>query len=83
MKTHELKIMPEYFQTILSGEKTFEVRFNDRNFAKGDHLLLREHDGEGYTGRTLIAEVTYLLDNPTYCKERYVIMAIKVLDDVK
>ena len=78
-QTHELKIMPEYFEAIVKGEKTFEVRYNDRNFAKGDILLLREHDGKEYLGRTIKAEVTYLLNNPAYCKEGYVIMAIKIL----
>ena len=53
-KKHELKIMPEYFEAIERGEKNFEVRFNDRNFAKGDILLLREHDGNCYTGRHII-----------------------------
>ena len=76
-KQHELKILPEYFEAIVKGEKNFEVRFNDRNFAKGDILLLREHDGKCYTGRQITTEVTYLLDNPAYCKEGYVIMAIK------
>ena len=83
MKTHELKIMPEYFRAIECGEKTFEVRFNDRDFAKGDMLILREHDGENYSGRTMSAEVTYLLDNPNYCKEGYVVMAIKLLEVMK
>ena len=78
-QTHELKIMPEYFEAIVKGEKTFEVRYNDRNFAKGDILLLREHDGKEYSGRTIKAGVTYLLNNPAYCKEGYVIMAIKIL----
>jgi len=77
-KHHDLKILPEYFEAIENGEKTFEVRFNDRNFAKGDVLHLREHDADGYTGRAVTAEVTYLLDNPNYCKEGYVIMAIKL-----
>ena len=79
-KQHDLKILPEYFEAIVKGEKNFEVRFNDRNFAKGDILLLREHDGNSYTGRQITTEVTYLLDNPAYCKEGYVIMAIKKLE---
>ena len=79
-RQHELKILPEYFEAIERGEKNFEVRFNDRNFAKGDFLLLREHDGICYTGRQMTTEVTYLLDNPTYCKEGYVIMAIKKVE---
>ena len=77
---HELKILPEYYQLIEIGEKTFEVRFNDRNFAKGDMLFLREHDENGYTGRAIAAEVTCLLDNPRFCKKGYVIMGIRVCE---
>ena len=35
-------------------------------------------DGE-YTGREIEAEVTYLLDDKAYCKEGYVVMAIKTI----
>ena len=75
---HELKILPEYYRLIEIGEKTFEVRFNDRDFTKGDILFLREHDENGYTGRAISAEVTYLLDNPRYCKKYFAIMTIRV-----
>ena len=74
---HLLKILPEYYQAILKGEKRFEVRFNDRNYKKGDFLYLREHDGKDYTGHAISVEVTYLLDNPDYCKENFVIMSIR------
>ena len=37
---HELKILPEYFEAIENGEKNFEVRLNDCNFAKGDKKLI-------------------------------------------
>jgi ASC-1-like (ASCH) protein len=36
MKLHELKIKREYFNAIKSGEKTFEIRKNDRDFQVGD-----------------------------------------------
>ena len=76
-KHHYIKIMPEYFKAIESGEKTFEVRFNDRNYQVHDILHLQEwNDGE-YTGREMEMEVTWLLDNPDYCKEGFVIMSIK------
>ena len=40
---HELKILPNYFYDVVSGIKTFEVRFNDRDFQLGDQLLLKEY----------------------------------------
>jgi hypothetical protein len=76
---HYIKILPEYFKAVESGEKTFEVRFNDRNYQVHDILHLQEWaDGE-YTGKEMAVEVTCLLDSPQYCKEGYVIMAIKIL----
>lgn len=40
---HELKILPEYFEAILSGDKSFEVRSTvDRTFNPSDELRLRE-----------------------------------------
>jgi ASC-1-like (ASCH) protein len=42
---HELKILPEYFEAVRSGEKRFELRKNDRNFKVGDWVGLREFNG--------------------------------------
>ena len=44
MKTyfHELKILPEYFEALASGTKTFEIVLNDREYKVGDLLILRE-----------------------------------------
>lgn len=76
---HELKILPEYFKGVLSGEKTFEVRKNDRPFAKGDLLALNEYDPatKGYTGASCLVYVDYMLDDGEYCKSGYVVMSIK------
>lgn len=35
-----------------------------------------------YTGREITCEVTYILDDPAYCKEGYVIMSIRVFKEV-
>ena len=75
-KHHYIKILPEYYDAIDSGKKTFEVRYNDRNYQVNDILHLQEWIDGGYSGREMAVEVTYLLDNPNYCKEGYVIMAI-------
>lgn len=41
---HELKITPENFRQILEGERTFDVRNNDRDFKAGDTVRLRSYD---------------------------------------
>ena len=75
---HFIKILPEYYNAIDSGEMSFEVRYNDRNYQVHDILHLQEWLDGNYTSREMAVEVTYLLDHPTYCKEGYVIMAIKI-----
>lgn len=78
-RRHELKCWPPYFAAILSGEKRFEVRRDDRGFRAGDTLHLREYvaaDGS-YTGRTVDVEVTYLLGGSFTGLERgFVVMSI-------
>lgn len=60
---HNLKTWPQYFARILDGSKTFEVRINDRDFCRGDRLLLREYDPDTdtYSGRAIRADVGYVL----------------------
>lgn len=41
---HELKIWPQFFEAVKSGNKTFEIRENDRGFQNGDRVILREFD---------------------------------------
>lgn len=45
-RTHDLKIWPEHFAAVVSGDKTFEVRVNDRDYQVGDVLHLQEYDPE-------------------------------------
>lgn len=40
--THDLKCWPEYFCPMRDRLKTFEVRYNDREYKDGDRLYLRE-----------------------------------------
>jgi hypothetical protein len=68
---HTLKTDPEVFQAVLSGAKTFEVRLNDRGYAVGDALFLRETRFTGaemragaplvYTGRECHRVVSHVL----------------------
>ncbi len=62
MKTIEKKVWPEYFQQILDGSKTFELRLNDFDIEEGDTLVLKEWspDTKDYTGRILEKKVGYV-----------------------
>jgi ASC-1-like (ASCH) protein len=75
---HELKIRREYFDDVESGRKPFEIRKNDRDFCEGDYLLLCEIDEGAYTGRDIVAKITYVLDDPEFVKDGYVVLGIDV-----
>lgn len=48
MQEHILKTVAGAWDGIASGEKTFEVRRNDRFFQRGDTVVLRKIDDRGY-----------------------------------
>lgn len=45
MTTHTLKTIDICWDAVASGEKTFEVRKNDRFFQRGDTVVLRKIEG--------------------------------------
>ena len=61
--THHLKTWPEYFQAVKRGEKTFEIRLDDRGYVVGDNLVLEEFDPATalHTGEVILAKVSYVL----------------------
>ncbi len=60
--TVEKKILPEYFDAVVSGDKKYELRLQDFDISVGDELLLREWNmrNKEYTGRKVIKKVTYV-----------------------
>lgn len=79
MKVHELKVYKEYFSLILSGNKSWELRKDDRDFEKGDELVLKEYDKSElqFTGRFLHRKVDYVLKGGQFgLEEGYVIMSL-------
>ncbi|QPC87076.1 DUF3850 domain-containing protein [Mesorhizobium sp. NBSH29] len=79
---HYLRTIDRYFDAVRRGEKTFEVRLNDRAFQTGDIIILRKISESGYAiapdgvsvGYDEICKrVTYLLQGgqfgiePRYC----------------
>lgn len=76
MKNHTLKIWPEYFQAVLEGRKTFELRKRKAaptewgKYQVGERVMLNEWDpeavcgvtGNQFTGRWLYIRITYILN---------------------
>lgn len=68
MKTHELKIWPQWFEAVAEGRKRAEYRVADRQFEVGDALWLREYVPRSlpasreayYTGRELWVQITHV-----------------------
>jgi hypothetical protein len=72
---HELKCWPVHFEDVVSKGKRFEIRVDDRGFAPGDGVFLREfspcsirgsegilgQDDSRYTGREWVGRITYVL----------------------
>lgn len=76
--THKLKTLLPFYEEVLNGNKTFELRKDDRDYKVNDILRLREYDGTYYTGRTFICTVKYVLrDCENFgLKKGFVIMGI-------
>lgn len=81
MTEHNLKTWTEFYQVVLSGDKTFEVRKNDRNFQIGDVLNLIEvlpDDNFKTTGNQSRFVITYILTgNQWGLIDDVVVLAIK------
>lgn len=77
MKHIYVKILPEYYEAVKCGDKTFEVRLNDRDYQVNDVLHLQEFNNGEYTGRELVKVISYILNDAVYCKEGYVVIALK------
>ncbi len=73
---HTLKTWPAMFEAVWRGDKTFEVRIDDRGYQKGDTVTLAEWDRNGtctcttsehadtcarYSGRTIDARIGHVL----------------------
>lgn len=84
MRTHRLKSVNPFFSDVWCGDKTFEVRFNDRDFKVGDFLLLKKYDPitEKYLIKEILCKVKYILDDTAYVKEGFVIMGIEIIDRI-
>jgi hypothetical protein len=61
VKIHSIKITPDHFEEVITGNKKAELRKYDRNYRLRDLLLLQEWSHGKYTGRECAAVVTHML----------------------
>jgi len=65
MTVHRIKLREEYADAVYSGEKTFEIRYNDRGYQKGDEIIFKVIDGCGisvnHALNHVLFEITYLI----------------------
>lgn len=96
MKTHELKLLSQYFNSVEDGSKPFEIRFDDRNYQVGDILVLKETENKPhksalgnfllaeYTGREIKKEISYKLkDFEAGLKEGWCVLGLKNIEPQK
>ena len=90
--THTLKTWPQYFDAVKRGEKTFEVRRNDRGFQEGDIVLLWrtcEHeptkvdlDVWGHAKHELIFRIGYVLTGGQFgIADGYCVLSLLPLEE--
>ena len=92
MKVHEIKSERGSLAAVADGVKCAELRLDDREYALGDYLLMREwSEGagddtavrRGYGGMSVLARVTHIVMTPSSfnaLESGYVMLSLKVLD---
>ena len=82
---HKLKIKEDYANSIYCGDKTFEIRYNDRNYQKGDFIKFNVVERNGWLSMQHdIEKMTFEITNVHSgfgMADGYVVLAIKRVDD--
>lgn len=77
---HKLKIKEEFANAIITGEKNFEIRKNDRGFQRGDLIEFVVVDDKGVAHHHEIDEYLYKINyvmNGYGLKNGYVVFGIE------
>lgn len=84
--THKIKIRESFADAVNRGDKTFEVRKNDRGYQKGDivqFVVLYDSDGLEMINHPLNGkeyEITYVLSG-WGIEDGYCVFGIKLITD--
>lgn len=78
MKIHYLKTWPVHFWPLRRGQKTFEIRKNDRDYQIGDVLVCKEYipKEDRYSGELCCFYVPHMLTNQPFVPPEYVAMSV-------
>lgn len=85
MKTHNLKILKEYYEQQILGVKNFELRKLDRPFTVGDVIKLHEIDRAEKlgdykpTGRACLIRITSILSGFKGIEDGYGILGTAMI----
>ncbi len=82
MMEHFLKTWPRYFRDLRNQTLTFCMRRNDRGYAVGDVLHLREFVPETseFTGETELRRVTYVMPGGEHgIHPDYVVLGLEIV----
>ena len=90
MNIHEIKLRIEFCDAVFTGEKTFEVRRNDRGYQKGDlvHFIPTSLDEYGEPVRAAhpidnrVYEIRYVI-NGWGLRDGFVVFGIRDVTDEK
>ncbi|MBP7319544.1 MAG: DUF3850 domain-containing protein [Lachnospiraceae bacterium] len=86
MKTHHLKLNEKFCDAVISGDKNFEIRFNDRDYQVGDHVIFQAWGNHFPVDMNPINskeyEIIYVLSG-WGLKDGYVAFATKEITDEK
>lgn len=79
--THTIKLREDYIEAVISGDKNFEVRENDRGYQKGDFIKFTPISRRGveyvdYDLKKKTFEITYV-HSGLGLKENYVVFGIR------
>ncbi len=83
---HNLKIKDKFADAVLNGEKTFEVRYNDRGYNKGDQIIFTVindfHVPIQHPLNSKVYEIVYVLSGYGI-REDFVVFSIKRVDEIR
>lgn len=74
---HDVKCAAPFFDGVWSGDKTFEVRKDDRDYQTGDSINQHEWDAvDGYSGRVTGHDIGFVLRGYPHVQEGYAVFSL-------